>query len=258
MNTNKNQPNAIEKALDILSAFTPHNPEMGTQQISTKLGLHKATASRILLILTRKGYLRQNPENKKFRLDRRALDLGRAVMNSLHDNLVMIAKPHIDRLRELLNETVTFEYLFGETTIMLYIAEGQRRHRIAGDVGDRLPIHATACAKAILAFSEPDVVESLLGDELEFQTMTPNTITTIDQLHAQLAEARRLGYAYDNEEIDIGISAIGFPVFDHTDTPVAALAIVGPSHRIDPVENKDIVNLGHQTARKISALLLQP
>ena len=258
MNTKKNQPNAIEKALDILTVFTPHNPEMGTQQISNKLGLHKATASRILLILTRKGYLRQNPENKKFRLDRRALDLGRAVMNSLHDNLVMIAKPHIDRLREVLNETVTFEYLFGESTIMLYIAEGQRRHRIAGNVGDRLPINATAGAKAILAFSEPDVVESLLGHDLEFQTLTPNTITTIDQLYEQLAQARKLGYAFDNEEIDIGINAIGFPVFDHTDTPVAALAVVGPSHRIDPAVNKDIVNLGHQTARKISTLLLQP
>jgi IclR family KDG regulon transcriptional repressor len=258
LNTKQNHPNAIEKALDILTAFTPHNPEMGTQEISTKLGLHKATASRILLILTRKGFLRQNQETKKFRLDRRSLDIGRAVMNSLNNNLVQIAKPHIDQLREDLNETVTLEYLIGESTIMLYVAEGQRRHRIAGSVGDRLPIHATAGAKAILAFSDPRVVEKLIDDNPVFHTLTPNTITAPNELRQCLEEVRSNGYSMDNEEIDIGISAIGFPVFDHTDIPVAALAVVGPSHRIALSENKKIIRLAQQTARKISSLLLQP
>lgn len=258
MNTQNNKPNAIEKALDILTAFTPHNTEMGTIEISKKLDLHKATASRILLILTRKGFLRQNQENKKFKLGKLSLDLGRAVMDSLKNDLVQLAKPHIDKLREQLNETVTLEYLIGESTIMLYIAEGQHRHRIAGNIGDRLPLNATAGAKAILAFSDEQTIEKLLNPKNTYLSLTPHTITDPHVLRKQLEQIRKSGYSFDNEEADIGINAVGFPVFDHANTPVAALSVVGPSHRIKIADNKKLIGLTRNTAQAISALLLKP
>ena len=59
------KPNAIEKSLDILLAFTPYNQELGTGEISRRLGLHKATASRILRTLAEKGFLQQDPEGNK-------------------------------------------------------------------------------------------------------------------------------------------------------------------------------------------------
>ena len=90
LKNNEQRPNAIEKALDILTAFTPYNEEMGTAEISTKLGLHKATASRILLTLTRRGFLRQDSHTKQFRLSRAALDLGLAVTHSLTTDLVKV------------------------------------------------------------------------------------------------------------------------------------------------------------------------
>lgn len=258
MSTQNNKPNAIEKALDILSAFTPHNTDMGTIEISKKLGLHKATASRILLILTRKGFLRQNPENKKFKLGKLSLDLGRAVMDSLKNDLVQIAKPYIDRLREQLNETVTLEYLIGESTIMLYIAEGKHRHRIAGNVGDRLPLNATAGAKAILAYSDDQTIEKLLNPKNTFLSLTPNTITDPGVLRKQLEQIRKKGYSFDNEEADIGINAVGFPIFGHADTPVAAVSVVGPAHRITKADNEKLIELTRLTAQAISSLLLKP
>lgn len=258
MSTANHRPNAIEKALDILAAFTPHNSEMGTLEISRKLGLHKATASRILLILTRKGFLSQDPETKKFRLGRVSLDLGRAVMNSLESDLVQIAKPYLDKLREQLDETVTLEYLIGESTIMLYVAEGQQRHRMAGNIGDRLPVNATAGAKAILAFSEPEIIDKLLTNGIKFPQITPNTITDPVKLRRQLQEIRHSGYSFDNEEADIGINGIGFPIFDHDNAPVAAFSIVGPAHRINLSSGKELIALGKQTAQAISSLLLSP
>jgi len=94
MNPKDQKPNAIEKALDILMTFVPHNEPMGTAEISKKLGLHNATASRTLLLLTKRKFLRQDPHTKKFRLSRSALDLGLAVTHSLTTDLVNIAKPH--------------------------------------------------------------------------------------------------------------------------------------------------------------------
>jgi DNA-binding IclR family transcriptional regulator len=66
MRQNTDKSNAIEKALQILLAFNPHNPELGTSEISEKLGFHKATTSRILLTLAEYDFLRQDPNTKKF------------------------------------------------------------------------------------------------------------------------------------------------------------------------------------------------
>ena len=98
--------NAIDKALTVLSAFVPYNREMGTIEISQKLGFHKATVSRILLNLARRGFLTQNSQTKKFTLGPSVMDLSRAINQSLKSNLVQIAKPFVDDLRDRLKETI--------------------------------------------------------------------------------------------------------------------------------------------------------
>jgi IclR family pca regulon transcriptional regulator len=97
---------AVEKALDILMAFTPHNQELGTIELSKRMGFHKSTVSRLLHVLCRKGFLHQNPDTKKFQLGPSAMTLGVAIKKSLETNLVHIAKPYIDRLREEFHETI--------------------------------------------------------------------------------------------------------------------------------------------------------
>lgn len=246
----KKNPNSIEKALEILVAFTPYNQEMGTGEISQKLGLHKATASRILRTLADKGFLQQDPETKKFSLGPAASAIGRAYVNGLNSNLVLLAKPFIDDLRSTLEETVVLEILSGTSTVMAYVAEGPQRVRIAGSVGDRLPVHAAAGAKAILAFSPPEKVEKLIAGRLP--QLTANTITDIEAYKSGLDEIRRNGYSFDNEEIDIGINAVGVPIFDHDREPIAAVVVAGPSQRITGKADAAVVMRAKKTAAEIS------
>ena len=227
---NDNKPNSIEKALEILMAFTPYNQEMGTGEISQKLGLHKATASRILRTLADKGFLQQDPETKKFTLGPIASDIGRAYNNGLSSNLVQLAKPYIDDLRSTLEETVVLEVLSGMGTVMAYVAEGPQRVRLAGTVGDRLPVHAAAGAKAILAFSPEEKVERFIGDDLP--QLTPIPSPTPRHTRLELEKIRRKGYSLDEEEIDIGINAVGVPIFNYENEPIAAVVVAGPAQRI--------------------------
>ena len=57
---------SLAKALEILMAFTPHNQDMGTVELSERLGYHKSTVSRLLHVLMDYGFVRQNQESKKF------------------------------------------------------------------------------------------------------------------------------------------------------------------------------------------------
>lgn len=236
--------------------FSPENIPMGTVEISRKLGFHKATTSRILLKLTRKGMLRQDPDTKKFSLGTSALDIGRAVLYSLSGDITEIARRQVDQLRDELGETVVFEQFMVESTVIIHMAEGLQRVRLAGGVGDRLPMNATAGAKAILAFLDPEVADDLIESHTAFESFTPKTITDVKKLKRQLQEIREKGYATDSEETEYGISAIGVPVFNHDDLPVAAIVVVGMTVKIEQ-EMDNILQRLRQTARKISQSLMQ-
>ncbi|MEW6554726.1 MAG: IclR family transcriptional regulator [Actinomycetota bacterium] len=247
------RPNSIEKALDILMAFTPYNRELGTGEISQRLGLHKATASRILRTLAERGFLQQDPETKKYSLGPVASDIGRAYNNGLNSSLVQMAAPYIDALRDQLKETVVLEVLSGPGTVMAYVAEGPQRVRIAGTVGDRLPVHAAAGAKAVLAFSPPERADELVKGRL--QRFTPNTITSVKAYRRGLEEIRRRGYSLDMEEIDIGINAVGAPVFNREDEAVAAVVVAGLAQRITGEADSAVVVRTMQVASEISERL---
>lgn len=247
---------AIDKALDILMTFIPHNAETGTLEISGKLGFHKATVSRILLTLARRGFLQRDVESKKFRLGRASLDLGMAVIDSLMTNLVQLAKPHIDRLRSEVMATVVFEQMVNDQTVISYVSEGPHRVKVAGEVGDYVSIHAAAGAKAMLAFSDPTVVKRVIQRNPAFRPMTPNTITHPHHFMQHLRAIRRNGYSLDNEEIDIGVKAIGMPVFDFRQVPIAALAVVFPSHRLGDSIDPALLAMIKKAVETISAVLL--
>lgn len=245
---------AVEKALDILMAFTPRNQEMGTVELSEKMGFHKSTVSRLLHVLTGKNFLQQNAENKKFTLGPAVIDLARALNHALKSNLVLTAKPFIDKLRDTLKETVILEVLSGKTTYMAYLADGPRLIRLAGSIGDRVPIYAAAGAKAILAFSPAETREALLGG-IKFHAFTKHSITDKAKLRRQLNVIKARGFAFDGQEIDEGTSAVGAPIFNHEEKPVAAVVVAGPSQRITENPNSEMVIELKRTAAKISTQL---
>jgi len=248
--------NAIDKALTILACFLPYNKEMGTVEISQRLGLHKATASRILQTLVRHGFLSQNKETKKFLLGYTVVQLARAIGQSVKADLIPIAKPFIDSLRAELKETVTLEVRSGGSIFMAYIAEGPQLLALAGNIGERVPAHAAAGAKAIVAFSSPDMRRALLG--LELERFTKNTITNPAAFARELEKIKKEGIAFDLEEVVEGTCAIGAPVFNHEVEPVGAVVVAAPRQRMARRGNSRMAKTLKETARKISASLYHP
>lgn len=116
--------NASENPLQILLLFCPHNKEMTATEVSRKLNLHKATASRSLLTLVSRDFLQQDPRSRAFRLGASVLRLATAIKRSLKTNLVQIAKPFVDELRDPVHDTVGLEVISAESTVLAYLAEG--------------------------------------------------------------------------------------------------------------------------------------
>ena len=245
---------SIEKALSILMEFTRSNHEMGTVELSQKLGYHSATVSRILQILKQKGFLQVSEKTRKFMLGPSTFELGRTIFRSLNGgNLLNIAMPYLVDLCEQVGETVVLETMSGKTPLVTYIAQGRRSMTVGPNIGDRVPFHVSPGAKAIIAFSDEKAVESLLDKEM--QSFTPHTITDRETLKRQLKEIRQRGIAFCREEMAIGVNAIGAPIFDHDDRVVAAIVIAGLVSRVKcDMKSPQLIAL-KKTAREISAQL---
>ena len=244
---------SIEKSLNILMAFTPNSSEMRTLEISRKTGFHTATVNRTLQVLTRKRFLQQNPLTRKFTLGPSILSLGQATMESLSDGLVRVAMPHLGELSEKLGETVVLEVISGTSGTIAYVVQGKRALNIRASIGWRVPTHAAAGAKAIIAFSETEIIDGFAKKKL--RRFTKNTITDPEKLRRHLEEVQRKGVAFTREEIDAGINAIGVPILNHENRPVAAVVIVGPSLRIRCDLKSPIVAEIRKTASNIPAQL---
>lgn len=247
---------AVEKALRILMAFTPHNEKMAVLGLSKKLGLHPSTTTRLLKVLKKHGFVEQDPETKKYSLGGSTLFLAQAVIESLNTGLVSIARPYIDNLRDRINEGVGLEVWVGDTTTLAYVAPGPQLVRISATLGARMPVHVAAGARAIMAHLPAEVVNNLLDGE--FRRFTPKTITDPKALKRKLKEIRDEGISLDKGELDEDVHTMAAPVFDHTGTPVAAVAIGGPVYRMRIHIRGKTVSLLKETAAQISARLYCP
>lgn len=250
---NINTHKTLGKGLELLLAFVPHNHEMGTVELSKKLGFHTSTASRLLHVLVNYGFLQQDPQSKKFMLGKAASDLGRSVNKSLNTNLVTIARPYVDALSRTISETAGFEVMMGKSTVLTYRSEGPQAVRVSVEVGGRLPVHVASGAKAIMAFSPPEIFDNLIKGKLK--RYTPNTITNKKVLRHTLNEIRRQGVAFDHGELDIDVHSMAAPVFNHDQRAVAAVVIAAPDYRWKSQYQSDIVSILKETAAKISTRL---
>jgi DNA-binding IclR family transcriptional regulator len=221
---------STEKALKILLAFTPYNNPMGTLELSKKLGIHKSTVSRLLHLLSDNGFLQQNPETKKYMLGRTAAKIGNAVFRSMNSEIIAAAQPYCNELCETVGESIALEVLTGTNVVLSYHSEGRQHIRFTFQLGERVPIHVAAGAKAILAYSPPELVNLFLKKKLK--RFTNKTIVSKKEYRELLNKVRESGFAYDYGERYEDSSAIAAPILNDTGIAVAAVVIAGPAFRL--------------------------
>lgn len=241
---------SVQKAIEILMAFTPHGREMGTIEISRKLELNKSTVSRILGVLANHELLQQNPDSKKYMLGEGAAAIGRAVGRSLAGRMVDIAQPHMNRLRDVVGESVSLEVLNGGNVVVAAEAPGTTAIRVAFNPGDKTPFHVASGAKAILAFSSQEMIDYHISGKLTRYTV--NTITDPAKIKKQYKEIAKEGVAFDREEFKLGVFSIGAPIFNNVQKPVAAVSVCSVSSRLTADRKTEFVSQVKVAASEIS------
>ncbi len=212
----------IQRALDILNLFK-YKEKMTFSQINKELGFNKSTLYRVLSVLQDNRFLTRDGDGT-YRLGFNIYALGRAASEEYI--LKNIALPHMLSLVARTDMTVHLGVLEGSEVVIIEKAQPDKQLRMFSRVGASVPAHCTAQGKLLLAFSDRDKVERIIGQH-GLRRYTPNTMTTSDELFRDLDRIRNLGYAVDNSEHERNIYCLAVPVLDHQGDIVAGLSVTG-------------------------------
>ena len=246
------QPSAssLGKALQLILMLADEQQEIGTSELARKLDMHKATASRILIKLAEYGFVYKNKETRKYWLGPSIHQMGMTMAYVSFNEILEVARRKIDKLRDELNETVALEIWLGNSTVTTYYALPNHPDIIVPPPGKQLALHSAAGAKAILAYTHPDRVDTLLDAELT--KLTKNTLTDLAEIKSRLANYLKQGFALDYEEMHIGICASAAPIFDQLKRPTAAIVVLVPPNRAATLTSPKLITQLKATTSVIS------
>ena len=209
---------AFAKGLRVLEAFGADSPRMSISEAARVTGLDRATARRCLLTLHHEGYA--DYDGKFFSLTHKALRLGMGALTALA--LPQMVQPWLDQLTEQIGQSCSVAIL-DETEIVYVARAAQRRVMSIGLMpGSRLPAYCTSMGRVLLAaLPEEDAMARIEASDLT--PRTPRSLTDPDDIMARVRDARALGYALVDQEIELGLRSIAVPLVNARGKTIAAL-----------------------------------
>ena len=215
----RNYIDLVEKTLSVLHALG--DGAVTLKDIAARTGLLKSSAFRILYTLKELGYVERPAGNGTYRVTCKVLELSRGAPG--RPLLLTLARPYLNRLRDVLQESIWLAELRGRAMILIDVANTAQKLRLSLDIGDRCPFHASAVGKAVAAFLSPEELDVVIGRE-KLKRFTPKTITSRARFMSELATVRRDGYAMNKEETVEGAFLVGAPIFDAASRPFGAIS----------------------------------
>jgi DNA-binding IclR family transcriptional regulator len=228
---------AVERVAETLDALALAPDGLGVTELAGTLGVHKASASRLLATLGERGLVERDPATRRYHLGSRFVSLAGAAMRRLP--VVSQARPELEQLTRLSSETSNLAVL--ERFHVVYVDQVMPTQVVMPSwVGRRTPVHASSSGKVLVAFGDPALREALLGRPLE--AVTPNTITDPVRLRTVLEQTRRRGYAKSVGEGTAGLVSIAAPVMADG-RAIAAVSVSGPATRLPDRDHPHLARL---------------
>lgn len=217
----------LAKGLRILEGFDVRRPKMTITEAAEYAGLSPASARRCLLTLVDVGYVVQ--AGRYFEPTPRMVRLGRTYSST--SPLTLYGQRYLDEARDELNESVSLAVWDEGQCLFVARADASQIVSTGIAVGVRLPAHASATGRALLAAMKDDEIVAFLRSYPPTK-MTPSTITDVNSLLTIIRRARELGYAESSEELELGMHSVALPVVDSRGSCVASISVSAFTGRV--------------------------
>ena len=224
---------SIENGTPVLRALVQAREPMTLTAIAVASGMAPGKAHKYLASFIRSGLVVQQESGGRYDLGPFALELGVAAMRRI--NVVEIAQPILDDLRDLLGHTVSLAIWANRGPTIMRIAETPDLMSLTVRFGTVMPLLTSAFGRIFAAFLDRRLTQSQMQAELRDHVRFPvnSGLGNLDDIETMLAQfrARRMSVA---ENLSApGRAALAAPIFDHNSRIVAAIAVIGVQGRLD-------------------------
>lgn len=237
----------IDRSARLMEAIASSDTTTSLKILSAETGLHPSTAFRILNSLAEVGFVERDSAGHYF-IGRKLSHLANSVRRGI--DLREQARDVMESLRDQIGETINLTVREGDEVIYIERATPNRMMRVEQVVGSRAPLHVTAVGKLMLAELGNTFIRAY-SERTGLKPYTRHTLSTLDELIKGVSESSAQGFAYDNEEAEIGVGCIGVLIHDESGDVVAGLSISAPIER----RKDEWSDLLKQAATKISERL---
>jgi DNA-binding IclR family transcriptional regulator len=241
---------SLDKAIDVLEHLHDARGARGITEIATALGVPKSSAHRLLKTLVRRGFAEQEAAGR-YRVGPALIALGLGALD--REPIAALARPVLESEAAALGETVFLTAPRGREIVVLDKAEGQGFLRAAPQVGQRVPVAATAVGRLAMAYAP---------ERFPLEAHPPVAFTAATQLERSavadaIARARADGFAMNRGEWIEGLSVVAAPIFGASAPAqfAGALAVAAPTARLDALGPLAVARRAADAARAISLRL---
>jgi DNA-binding IclR family transcriptional regulator len=241
----------VRKSVELLDQLAVQR-EATAAQLAELMGEPRSSVYRLLASLQQLDMVETGSRRGTFRLGFHLLRLGSAVVSRFDER--QLALPVMERIHEQTGETVYLCIRRDLEAVCIERIEGRRVQSLALQLGGSLPLHAGAAPRVLLAF-EPREFWNEYVNSGTLESLTPTTPITAAKLFPLLEEVRGSGISVSDEDVTIGIAALGVPIIDYRGTVRAALSVSGLRQGLVGPGSQGVRDLLVEGGREISRAL---
>ena len=223
----------LRTTCDVLDSLVKTNGGTVTE-IADHAGLAKSTVHAHLKTLRANDYVVKDDNHYDVGLG--FLDLGLHARNRIEGISLIRQKAEI--LAEETGELVVFITEENGLGVVLLRERGVNAVESGVRTGNRVPLHATAAGKAVIAHWPKERVAATL-EQQGLPEQTERTITDKGRLYEELDQVQEQGYAVSSEEHTEGLETFSAPIVGTGDTIIGGLSVSGPTNRMQNTEYRE-------------------
>lgn len=243
---------SVKKAFSILEAVAESNSGLGVSELGKKLKIGKSTVHGITLALEELGVLYRDRTHKKFTIGYTLMDLGRKTYKKI-ERMTDVAQGPMESLMKTVGETVFLGIMHGNRAIILKAVESDHELKITAPIGSRIPLLAGALGRVFLAQLEEEKVKEIVQKK-GLRAYTANSVTQPKRFLKEVEETRERGFAIDQEEYILGVTAVASPI-ETISLPPVVIWVVGFSPSFSDQKMEKVILEIQKAAEAISRLI---
>ena len=244
----KNQ--SLGKALQIIEVLARKTSPMRLQDLALELNMPESTLLRFLNTMIDYGYVFKEQETSRYSLTLKVAELGSQVQSNYPYQKVI--HPYLEEVSRELQEPVSLCVEQDGSVVYIDTVDGpDHMLRTLQRIGKVAPMHSTGAGKVLLQNYSSTALRNFV-EERGLPAFTAETITSPEQFFEEIEAVQHRGYAFDNEECEVGVRCVAFPIKDFSGKNVAAISISAPVTRLDVAKERKVISVLRDVSTRVS------